>query len=257
LPKPNLCSILDGVTIAPASLLDDRSHDRLALTSSLRSGRVTLAGEQVLPVLPALGALLPGGALARGTTVAVLPGPGATSLALALTAGAAQAGSWVAVVGGPPIGWAAAWEVGLPFERVVVVDEPPAERWSTVVAALVGAVDIVLVAPTHRVPVGDARRLAARQRERGTVLVHLESGAARRSIDADVRLAVETSSWVGIGAGHGHLQGRQARVLATGRRQASRPRHVDLWLPAPGGGVEPVDTLAEVVELGPVDEASA
>jgi hypothetical protein len=154
------------------------------------------------------------------------------------------------------LGLVAAWEVGVPFERLVVVEEPPTDRWATVVAALVGAFDVVLVAPEHRVPVGDARRLAARQRERGTVLVHRESSgrgpaatAARRALEADVRLDVETSSWVGIGAGHGHLQARQVRVAATGRRRAARPRTADLWLPAPGGGVEAVDVLADVVEL--------
>ena len=180
-------------------------------------------------------------------------GAAATSLALALAVEAVRAGSWVAVVGMTSLGLVAAWEVGVPFERMVVVDEPPADRWATVVAALVGAFDVVLVAPGHRVPVGDARRLAARQRERGTVLVHRESGsgsaAARRVLEADVRLDVETSSWVGIGAGHGHLQARQVRVAATGRRRAARPRTADLWLPAPGGGVEAVDALADVVEL--------
>jgi hypothetical protein len=214
-----------------------------------------MAHEQVLAVVPALAPLLPDGALARGTTVSVGSAPGAetrsgsTSLGLALTVGAARAGSWVAVVGMASLGLVAAWEVGVPFERLVVVDEPPADRWATVVAALVGAFDVVVVAPGHRVPVGDARRLAARQRERGTVLVHIESGSARRSLEADVRLGIDASSWVGVGDGHGYLQGRRVSVEATGRRRSARPRRADLWLPAPGGGVEPAPALADVVEL--------
>ncbi|HEX8805212.1 MAG TPA: hypothetical protein VF743_13490, partial [Acidimicrobiales bacterium] len=61
-----------------------------------------LARDRLLPALPPLQPLLPGGALRRGTVVAVDAGPGAggtTSLALALAAGPSQAGSWVAVVG--------------------------------------------------------------------------------------------------------------------------------------------------------------
>ena len=64
-------------------------------------GPVTLAGDHVLPVLPTLEDLLPGQALRRGSTVAVV---GSTSLALALAAAPSASGSWCAAVGLPSLG---------------------------------------------------------------------------------------------------------------------------------------------------------
>jgi hypothetical protein len=50
---------------------------------------------------------------------------------------------------------------------------------------------------------------------------------------------VHTGGWHGVGDGHGHLQGRRATVLSTGRRAATRSVQVDLWLPTPSGRIEP------------------
>src|SRR5687768_2905199 len=148
---------------------------------------VTLSGDQALPVVPALAPLLPDG-LRRGTTVAVGGPAGATSLALAVCAGPSEAGSWAAVVGMPSLGLVAAAEAGIALERLLVVDHPPAGSWATVVAALAEAVDVVLAAPAS-VRQGDARRLAARLRERGSVLVLTGPSTAWPS-GVDVRLSV-------------------------------------------------------------------
>lgn len=215
-----------------------------------RARPTVLAREQVLPVLPALGDLLPGGALQRGTTVSV-SGEAATSLALALLAGPSEAGSWVATVGLPSLGLAAAAELGLALERLALVREPSPASWGSVVAALVGAFDIVLLAPTHRVRTADARRLTARLRERGSVLVQLETGA-RSALEADVRLMTENIAWQGLGHGHGRLQARRVRIEVSGRRRAARPRHVELWLSDEDGRVAvagPVMSDATVTRL--------
>ena len=85
---------------------------------------VTLAREQRLPVLGPLEPLLPDGGLRRGITVSVGSAPGiggATSLALALAAGPSISGSWVAAVGVPSLGLAAAAELGIDLERFVLV----------------------------------------------------------------------------------------------------------------------------------------
>jgi hypothetical protein len=119
------------------------------------------------------------------------------------------------------------------------------------VAALVGAFDIVLLAPTHRVRTADARRLMARLRERGSVLVQLETGA-RSSLEADVRLATENVAWHGLGHGHGRLQARRVRIEVSGRRRAARSRHVEIWLSDDEGRVAvagPVVTEATVTQL--------
>ena len=194
---------------------------------------MSLAGEQVLPVAAPLASLLPGGALRRGTFVGVGGGPGATSLALALLAEATATGSWAAAVGIPSIGLAAAAELGVVLGRFVMVADPGPGSWATTVATLVDAFDLVLVRPPGRVRAGDARRLAARVRERGAVVVH--AGGSAWPEAHDVRLSVESARWEGLGAGHGHLRARQVEVVTGGRRAAGRPTRVALWLPGPDG----------------------
>ncbi len=214
---------------------------------------VALAGEQLLAVLAPLAPLFPEGGLRRGSTVTVEAGPGATSLALALGAAASAAGSWVAGVGLASPGLLAAAELGIALERVVVAQVPP-DRWPTVVAALLDAVDLVWAGLSCRVSTGDARRLAARARERGSVLVPLAPWAPAAGgagppgggwpLAADVRLRTVASSassgWVGpAGGGAGRLEARRVEVVAVGRGASARERRVALWLPGPDGGVAP------------------
>ena len=216
---------------------------------------VALAREQLLPVTDALAGLLPDGGLRRGSTVAVgstgdpEPVGGATALALALAAAASAEGSWTALVGLPAIGLAAVAEVGVALDRLAVVTEPPPEQWATVVAALVGAFDLVLVPVPPTTRAAEVRRLVARARERGSVLVQLTPstsprGGRRRparddmAIEADVRLTITASRWQGLSDGAGHLQARRLTVETSGRRRAARPRRADLWLPGPDGTIE-------------------
>lgn len=201
---------------------------------------LTMAGERALPVLAPLSGLLPEGGLRRGSVVAVT-GTGATTLALALLAGASQAGSWTVSVGVPTLGLAAAAELGIDLERLVLVDIPPPPQWATVVAALADAFDAVLVRPAHRVRPGDARRLVARVRERGGVLCQLPASSSRAWPDApDLTLTVRSGMWEGAAAGEtgaGRLRSRRVAVEVTGRRGAARPRRADLWLPGADGTV--------------------
>jgi hypothetical protein len=211
---------------------------------------LVLARDQTVALLPGLADLVPEGGLQRGSTVVVEGGPGATSLALALAAGPSAAGGWVAVVGRPDLGLAAAVEAGIVAERLVLVAEPPRDQWATVVAALVGAVDVVLAGP-QRVGAADARRLAARARERGTVLVQVAPGPGRSAsgrsasgrgagLEVDLRWTVTEVEWQGLGQGHGHLRSRRIAVEATGRRRAARPRRAELWLPDEQGRIRAV-----------------
>ncbi len=231
-----------SATAEAATARAERLARLQALTGGLRP--LTLAGERRLPVLPALEALLPGAGLQRGTSIAV-SGPGATTLTQAILAGPTRAGSWAAFVGGRRIGWAAATELGVALERVAVV-EVDQQRRAAVLATLVEAFDLVVVDPGDRLDRNELRRLDARVRERGSVLVVLESPTS--SIDrgrgvpgstswpgADVRLVCGPAEWVGPGAGWGHLRSRRVAVVAEGRRSFDRPRRVDLWLPGPDG----------------------
>jgi hypothetical protein len=201
---------------------------------------VTLTRERRLPVLPPLEGLLPGAGLRRGTTVSVRAAPGlggATSLAMALVAQASITGSWVAAVGLPSLGLVAADELGVALERLVLVAAPERDAWGGVVAALVGFDVVVLPAGRTSARPADVRRLVARARERGSVLVQLGPGWPE---GADVTLEITAARWEGLDDGYGHLQARKVRVVGGGRGEASRPRRVDLWLPGPSGEVEVV-----------------
>jgi hypothetical protein len=193
-------------------------------------------------VLDPLQPLLPDG-LRRGSTVTV---GDSTSLALALLAGPSAAGSWAAAVGVSHLGLAAAAELGVALDRLVVVADPPRDAFATVVAALVDALDVVLLRARCRVSGNDARRLIARARERGSVLIVLGDSWPEAP---DVRLSIVRAEWEGLGEGYGHLHARRAVVEAGGRRAAARTRQVELWLPAAGGGVASVDELATVRPL--------
>jgi hypothetical protein len=216
-----------------------------------RTRPVTRADERVLPVLAELAGLFPEGVkgLRRGTTVAVDGGPGSTSLALALLAGPSAAGSWAALAGLPTVGLAAAAGFGVAIGRLVLVASPPPAVWSTVVATLVESFDMVLARVHHRVRPGDARRLAARARERGSVLLVLCGGSSAWPERPDQRFNPVEAVWEGLGDGHGHLCARRVTIETGGRRGADRARRVELWLPGPDGRVAPAERLATVRRL--------
>jgi len=247
--------VFDHVLVARAQVL---AHDVVSLAESVRP--VDLARDLRLPVLPAFDPLLPTSGLRRGTTAAIEARPGVTgaaSLALALAAGASQAGSWVAAVGLGTLGLAAAAELGVALERLVVVADPGRERagWASVVAALVDGFDVVLVAagPSARrggrLRAGDARRLVARVRERGAVLVAV--GGDLPGERSHLRLTVTSAAWQGLGDGWGHLQGRRVAVDAGGRGDAARGRRAELWLPGPDGRVTVADPITVPIPLRP------
>jgi hypothetical protein len=191
-----------------------------------------------LPILPGLTGVLPGG-LRRGSTVAVA---GSVSLLLALLGAASADGAWCALVGMPQLNAEAAVEYGVDLSRLAVVPAPQAgwagAGWTTAVGALLDAVDIVVARPPARVLPGDVRRLAARVRTREAVLMPF--GAADWP-NADVRLTARESAWDGVGRGYGRLRRRRVLVEAAGRGAYARPRSAGVWLPAPGGGVVPVE----------------
>jgi len=199
---------------------------------------------RTLPVPAPLVPLFPDGALRRGTTTTVVgqPGHGATTLALALLATASQAGSWCAAVGLPDPGIAAAAELGIDLRRVVFVPHP-GRGWAEAAGDLLPGVDVVLVRPPGRVNGTVARHLTARARDRQTALVVLIERIGEWPQGGDLALSVGDVEWQGIGHGHGHLQGRRAEVVVSGRRSAGRVTECTLWLPAGSGVVAGVETV--------------
>ena len=190
-----------------------------------------------------------------------MEGPAGTSLALALAAGASRAGSWVVVVGVSCLGARAAAQLGVDLGRFALVPDPGGQ-WPVVAAAVLEAADVVVVGlPDRGVRPADSRRLTARARERGAVVVVLAPpGGGVRGVGMgrswpeppDLRLEVGAAAWEGLGQGHGYLRSRLVTVTATGRRGASRARRVTLLLPGPDGRVSARDVPApEALGEGP------
>jgi hypothetical protein len=146
--------------------------------------------------------------------------------------------------------------MGIDLSRLALVPEP-GRAFANVVAALIDAIDVVLVSPPHGVRPGDARRLAARARERGSVLVILEPGIPQRRaasgwpVPPDLRWVPVAAQWQGLGSGHGHLRARRVEVEVSGKGAAARLLRSELWLPAVDGTVRAVRERHGVVTVDP------
>lgn len=210
--------------------------------SPVRHRDDVLTGAGLLPVLPALRELLPGGGLQRGSVVTtgdwgLLP--------LALAAGAVADGAWCAIVGVPAVGVRAAGQAGLDPERVLLVAEP-GPGWTQVVASLLDGFDIVLLRPPEQPSAQLRRKLEAAARRYGSVLMIAGDWPGAQS-----RLLVADAEWTGIGAGHGRLHARRAQVIASGRGAGERARSAWLWLPGPDGAVTAAARPADVASDSP------
>ena len=193
---------------------------------------------RALPVHPELVDLFPWGGLRRGSTVAVR---GSTSLLLALLAESTAAGSWAAVVGMPNLGVVAAAELGVAVDRLALVPRP-ANQLSPVIAALLDGLDLVAVATGEtggRVTEAHARRLSARARHRGAVLLPFGPWPG-----ADLELTCEQGGWTGLGDGDGHLRHREIVVRTRGRGAAARPSRASLLL-GDGGSIQTIQPAME------------
>ena len=177
------------------------------------------------PVHPALAPLLPGGGLPSGGVLTV---QGSTSLLLTLLATTSHDGAWVAFVGAPAVGMLAADDAGISLERTAVVPDPGPDA-PAVLAALLDGMDVVVVGPRAALLPADRRRLAARTRQRGAVLVSTGHWPG-----AHVVLDARGGAWAGTDAGAGWLRRRTLSVLRTGRGSAARPVEIDVEVPVCG-----------------------
>ncbi|MGA9103253.1 hypothetical protein [Aeromicrobium sp.] len=155
------------------------------------------------------------------------------SLAMMLLAGPSSDGAWCGVVGsadrnGSELGLEAMASAGVELSRTILVPDP-GDAWLEVTAALIDVLGVVVVRPPGRVSESDAARLAARLRQRGSILVALSTSGAGEWPRCDARLGLSDVEWIGLGDGHGHLRARQATVEV--RRGVGPPDSARLWLP--------------------------
>ena len=182
---------------------DEQARAQLRAAATIAAPAV-LAGDRLLAVAGPLGRLLPAGGIRRGGTVALdgPPGAGSTTVALLLAAATTSVGEWVAVVDpAGTLGARAAAEIGVALERCAVVRSVAADRWATVVSALIDGVSLVAAVVPPPLRPGDARRLTARAREHATVLVTLGPWP----VEATLRLHARGRSWSGLASGEGLL----------------------------------------------------
>jgi hypothetical protein len=194
-----------------------------------------------MAVPPPLATILPEGLRRGGTTVVT----GSTSLVLAMLAHACAGGAWAAVVGQPTVGLLAAAQAGVALDRLAVVPRPGLDA-PTVVAALLDGVDVVVVGPEAALTDADRRKLSARARDRGSVLL-----STRDWPGAGVVLTVESGRWTGVDAGEGRLRTHELRLVRTGRGSAAVPRSLELTLPIGSAPVSTVSTVSPVQEPAP------
>ena len=219
---------------------------------------VVLAAEHILPVPEEFLPLLPGGGLQRGWTVRVEGMASARAMAWALLGRVTTAGGWIAAVDVPGVSLAAAREVGVAIERVLVVTCPDPAAWSASIGALIGSVDVIVFgSPRHRVVPSEHRRMSSRARERGSVLMELSDSTATRhraQLQYDLSLVVQPVGWHGLGNGHGCLQARSVDVEVSGRRIGGPNRRARYELPATDGTIRLVEPEARVLSMPTPDE---
>lgn len=197
-----------------------------------------------LPLTDATRHLFPSGRLSRGKVLGISGSCGATSVALALLAGPARSGAWTGILDVESIGWAAAEEAGLPLGRTVLIrtvavrpgpDSRAAVDRAAVMAAMIDAFDVVVL-PAALLGAAQLRRLRARARERGSLLVGFGSGLA----EADARIEVLGTRWEGLGRGWGRLGARSVTVEVRGRGALDRPSRLEVGFDSRGSLRPPV-----------------
>ncbi|MBN2114548.1 MAG: hypothetical protein JW785_10540 [Acidimicrobiia bacterium] len=160
------------------------------------------------------------------------PGSGLTRLGLSLLADPARRGP-VAVV--DVRGWLcppAAWEAGVPPERLVVVRCAERDLWARVTAALLEGLPAVYAEVPAGVNEAVLRRLGALARSRRAALILRPLRGDLPSGLAHLNLVGEVVRWEGAGPGHGRLTRRWLTLRAAGR------------------GVGGIDRVLEVVDDG-------
>lgn len=189
-----------GSRLAAARAALSAVESRMGADRKATEGPALSLDDSLLPLLPQ--------GLRKGQVISV---EGSASLALAIVARASREGAWTAMVGMPHVGVLAAARRGIDLARVALIPYPGVQAPATL-GVCIDDMDVVMVGRGLAMSDADRRRLAARARERGCVVV-----ASGPWPGAHVHLTVETSRWEGLGAGEGRLRERHVTVAVAGR----------------------------------------
>lgn len=218
------------------------ARDVSALRATIERVQGRRLGAPSLPTHPAFDGLLPGGGLKPGAVYALAP---SAALLLALLSRPSRDGVWCAAVGMPDLGAEAAEHYGVALDRFVLIPDP-GPRWLAVTATIAEVLPVIAVRPPGRVGDAEAARVAARLRDRGTVLL-----VQGRWPQAEAVIDVVDARWSGLGDGHGYLSGREVTVAVASRR-APGVKRARMLLPAADGTVTPlVRTVGRAAVDGP------
>lgn len=206
-----------------------------------RSLRLAPADASWLPVPAGLAALLPHGAVRRGTSLVV---ERSASLLLHLTAALMADGAWCALVSHPDLGLAAALDAGVDPARCVMVPDPGPDA-GAVLGAVADGFDVVVVGACTALSDRDRRALSQRVRHRGAVLL-----STRPWSGSEITLTVTGRAGAGLGT-HGRLVAEDLTVTSSGRGLgAGRTRRVRVGR----GDGDARLTLLPAPEVTPVPE---
>lgn len=156
------------------------------------------------------------------------PGTGLTRLGLSLLAEPAQAAPVVVVDTRTWLCPVAAWEVGIPPERLYVVRCDDRAVWPQVIATLAAGVPAIYAEMPPGVSYEALRRIAAVTRKERTGLILRSHHGDLPSGIAYVRVTAEAVTWEGLDHGHGRLKARRITAQAAGKGAAGIEHHIEI-----------------------------
>lgn len=128
-------------------------------------------------------------------------------------------------------GWlcpVAAWEVGIPPERLFVIRCPDRTLWPQVVATLAGGVRAIYAEVPSGISYEALRRIAAVTRKERTGLILRSTHGELPAGISHLRITAEHISWEGPDRGHGQLQARRITAHASGKGVAGMERLIEV-----------------------------
>ncbi|MEV6774341.1 hypothetical protein AB0N05_37470 [Nocardia sp. NPDC051030] len=209
------------------------------------SAAATVPSHDIIAMPGALGELLPGGGLARGSIIACPRG----SLVCATLAAATTAGLNAAVVGGlrpSRVGLLAAWEMGARLSAIAAVDANASQAADVIPVLLDGIPLVVLDVAGMRLRPTEEEALRARVRSKKGILL-VTGGAWVRQ--PNLSISASPVGNTGIGHGRGRLREIELDMRVEVHGQLFRRGRVKL-ASAGNGRTHWVNPIAATPQIG-------